>query len=143
MSFNDPLTNMHYKDTLDTTDTDSLGPLTNELYYKNEDKSFQSSERSHKMQDAKNSLKQFSYNMVATEYPEKLNQKYGFFMSSEDQDRIKEFVSEFCVHGILPHIEKLMRNISEQVSNETLNSMLVYLLLKWHAKSEYLAFSGI
>ncbi|XP_047140393.1 trafficking protein particle complex subunit 8 isoform X2 [Hydra vulgaris] len=136
MSFNDPLTSMHYKDTLDITDTDSLGPLTNDLYYKKEEKSVQSTERSLKMQDAKTSLRQFSFSILTNSDSTLANiekhQNYGLFISSEDQDRIKEFVFEFCVRGLLPHIEKLMRTISEQIiSRKGIHKSIFNATKKW------------
>ncbi len=45
----------------------------------------------------------------------KETKKKGQALTLMDHDRIKAFIYEYCVRGLLPHIEKMMRNLSEQV----------------------------
>lgn len=111
ISFNDPLTSMHY-DTLDEEGTDVMASLNQPPKENVTPK--QTSERSQKYDEYRKSLRQFSYHKVTaiTRSPRK---ERGHCMTQDDQDKIKNFVYEFAVRGLLPHIEKLMRNLSEQV----------------------------
>jgi len=119
LSFNDPLTSMHY-DTLDTED--SSDPLTMASRKAQENQSAHPpatqklSQRSQKLEEYKRSLRQLSYNMVTSVMQQTRNKKdRGKCMTLLDQDRIKTFIYEFSVRGLLPHMEKLMRSLSEQV----------------------------
>ena len=40
---------------------------------------------------------------------------HGLCLTVSDQDRIKIFVHEFCVRGLVPWVERTMRNLNEQV----------------------------
>ena len=121
LSFNDPLTSMHYDDTLDADESlnDPLSvasaqgkendtqhpPATQKL-----------SQRSQKIDEYRRSLRQFSYNMVTSALkPSQQKKERGQCMAGVDQEQIRAFVNEFAVRGLLPHIEKMMRNLSEQV----------------------------
>lgn len=123
LSFNDPLTNMHY-DTLDVDETIS-DPLSAVASQENSQKendppnpsvAQRLSQRSQNIEEYRRSLKQFSYNMVTSVMqPSPRKKERGQCMTGVDQDQIKTFIFEFAVRGLLPHIEKLMRNLSEQV----------------------------
>lgn len=105
---------MHY-DTLDEEGTDTVASLAALPPKDNPSSVKQTSERSHKYDEYRRSLRQFSYHKV-TSIMQSPRKERGHCMTSEDQDKIKNFVFEFAVRGLLPHIEKLMRNLSEQVS---------------------------
>lgn len=118
LSFNDPLTSMHYE-TLDEEGTDTIETITNQPSKEHSNlppatDAKKSSERSQKYEEYRRSLRQFSYCKVAT-ITQLARKERGHCMSTEDEDKIKNFVYEFAVRGLLPHIEKLMRNLSEQV----------------------------
>ena len=118
LSFNDPLTSMHYG-TLDSEDSsDPLTVASQKVQEQNAHPpvSQKLSQRSQKLDEYKRSLRQLSYNMVTSITSQTRNKKdRGKCMTLLDQDRIKAFIYEFSVRGLLPHIEKLMRNLSEQV----------------------------
>ena len=123
LSFNDPLTSMHY-DTLDEDETisDPLSAVVSQEKKKKENELHHPpvvqklSQRSQKIDEYRRSLRQFSYNMVTSvTQPSSRKKERGQCMTIVDQDQIKMFVYEFAVRGLLPHIEKLMRNLSEQV----------------------------
>ena len=124
LSFNDPLTSTHY-DTLDDDDTitDPLSSAAAEAQQQDKEKQQHSqltpklSQRSQKIEEYKRSLRQFSYDMVTSCTQPTRKIERGQCMTLVDQDKIKAFVYEFAVRGLLPHIEKLMRNLSEQVSS--------------------------
>ena len=40
---------------------------------------------------------------------------HGLCLTVSDQDRIKIFVHEFCVRGLVPWVERTMRNLNDQV----------------------------
>lgn len=116
LSFNDPLTSMHYNDTLDDDiEDDAFGPLSAKKNVQNQPtRPRKISERTLKLQEYKRSLGQFSYRMVGGGSPHSRKER-GLCMTPIDQNKIKEFIYEFAVRGLLPHIEKLMRSISEQL----------------------------
>ena len=43
---------------------------------------------------------------------------HGLCLTVSDQDRIKIFVHEFCVRGLVPWVERTMRNLNEQVGRQ-------------------------
>ncbi|KAG1675945.1 Trafficking protein particle complex subunit 8 [Nymphon striatum] len=60
------------------------------------------------------------------------NDQHGRLLSVSDIDRISIFINEFCLRGFLPYIEKLMRNLNEQVSNRKgLHKSLFSATKKW------------
>jgi len=116
-SFNDPLTSMEYKESLndDAATEDSIGILIDEASHdKTVPRTRKISERSMKVNEYKRSLSQFSYSMVAGG-KRTVRKERGQCLTLVDQDKIAAFVYEFAVRGLLPHIEKLMRTISEQI----------------------------
>ncbi|KAG8191463.1 hypothetical protein JTE90_020712 [Oedothorax gibbosus] len=44
-------------------------------------------------------------------------QRHGVCLTQSDMDRIKCFVQEFCIQGLIPFIEKRIRMLNEQVAN--------------------------
>lgn len=111
LTFNDPLTSMHYNEVLD--DVDDYPVTKQQSNFQPRPRKL--SERSIKLQEYKKSLRQFSYSMVTQSGIQMQRKERGQCMTLMDQDKIKAFVYEFAVRGLLPHIEKLMRTISEQV----------------------------
>uniref|UniRef100_A0A7M5V1Y5 Trafficking protein particle complex subunit 8 n=2 Tax=Clytia hemisphaerica TaxID=252671 RepID=A0A7M5V1Y5_9CNID len=139
LSFNDPLTSTHY-DTLDEDETisDPLSSAAAEAQQQGKEKPQHSqvtpklSQRSQKIEEYKRSLRQFSYNMVTSCTQPIRRMERGQCMTLVDQDKIKAFVYEFAVRGLLPHIEKLMRNLSEQILNRRgLHKSLFNVTKKW------------
>ncbi|XP_054714525.1 trafficking protein particle complex subunit 8-like [Uloborus diversus] len=43
--------------------------------------------------------------------------RHGLCLTLSDMDRIKCFVQEFCIQGLIPFIEKQVRSLNEQVAN--------------------------
>lgn len=43
--------------------------------------------------------------------------RHGLCLTQSDMDRIKCFVQDFCIQGLIPFIEKRVRMLSEQVAN--------------------------
>lgn len=43
-------------------------------------------------------------------------QRHGLCLTQSDMDRIKCFVQDFCIQGLIPFIEKRIRMLNEQVS---------------------------
>ena len=120
MRFQDPLTSMHYNDMLqDNENMDDLRPLKPGPPDLVKDipnyKRRLSQEKTTKVVEYKRSLRQFSFYMAAGESGGRSGKQKGQSLTVTDHDRIKAFVYEFVVRGLLPHIEKLMRNLSEQV----------------------------
>lgn len=42
---------------------------------------------------------------------------HGTCLTLTDHDRIRQFIQEFTFRGLLPHIEKTIRQLNDQVSN--------------------------
>lgn len=40
---------------------------------------------------------------------------HGIFLTLTDHDRIRQFIQEFTFRGLLPHIEKTIRQLNDQV----------------------------
>ena len=114
MSFNDPLTSMHY-DTLDNDGTDEITPLSQPASAESAGRPRRVSERTQKLDEYRKSLRQFTYNKVSTLMTQSPRKERGQHMTLIDQEKVKNFMNEFATRGLLPHIEKLMRNLSEQV----------------------------
>ena len=51
-------------------------------------------------------------------------QGHGMCLSASDLDRITIFISEMCIRGLMPHVERQMRALSDVVSG-----------LKWTEKA--------
>ena len=117
LSFNDPLTSMHYE-TLEQDGTEVTAPKNTRA--EPEARPKQNTERSRKFDEYKKSLRQFSFHRVSKLFQsfQPLRKERGQCMTLVDQDKIKNFIYEFAVRGLLPHVEKLMRNLSEQVRVE-------------------------
>lgn len=47
-------------------------------------------------------------------------QAHGACLTLNDHDRIRQFIQEFTFRGLLPHIEKNIRQLNDQVFNLTL-----------------------
>ncbi|GIY01023.1 trafficking protein particle complex subunit 8 [Caerostris extrusa] len=64
-----------------------------------------------------------SHEDVSTGYVNKLSKtncktkRHGLCLTQSDMDRIKCFVQDFCIQGLIPFIEKRVRTLSEQVAN--------------------------
>lgn len=41
--------------------------------------------------------------------------EHGKLLSSEDIDRIKQVINDFCVKALIPHFEQLIHQLSDQV----------------------------
>lgn len=54
--------------------------------------------------------------------------RYGALLTLSDHERLRVFIHEFVVHGLIPWAEKTIRNLSEQVSKTT-----------WHHHRQLLA----
>lgn len=48
------------------------------------------------------------------------SQAHGSCLTLNDHDRIRQFVQEFTFRGLLPHIEKNIRQLNDQVFLPTL-----------------------
>ena len=53
--------------------------------------------------------------MISTSTISAKTMTHGLCITVSDQDRIKIFVHEFCVRGLVPWVERTMRNLNEQV----------------------------
>ncbi len=42
--------------------------------------------------------------------------RYGAHLTLSDHERLRVFIHEFVVHGLIPWAEKMIRTLSEQVS---------------------------
>ena len=127
LSFNDPLTSMHYNEMLDDGDDDVICSSPTKQQSKTDigQRPRKISERSLKLQEYKRSMGQISYNMVAVNGVPPNRKVRGIKMTSSDQHAIKNFIHDFAVRGLLPHIERLMRSISEQVGRSWIDTEAV------------------
>uniref|UniRef100_A0A8C4R305 Trafficking protein particle complex subunit 8 n=1 Tax=Eptatretus burgeri TaxID=7764 RepID=A0A8C4R305_EPTBU len=62
---------------------------------------------------------------------------HGACLSLEDQERLRQFVQDFTVHGLLPHIERTIRQLNDQlVSRRGLSRSLMTVTRKWFGGSK-------
>jgi hypothetical protein len=60
--------------------------------------------------------------------------RYGALLTLSDHERLRVFIQEFVVHGLIPWAEKTIRNLSEQVGkNHGTNGGNVLFRLLWTA----------
>ncbi len=117
LRFQDPLTSMHYNESLETNEANDLGPLKPSPPDLVKDiPQFKRRMSQLKVNEYRKCMKQFSFEMLPSVARNREMKKKGQALTLMDHDRIKTFVYEFCVRGLLPHIEKMMRTLSEQVS---------------------------
>lgn len=50
---------------------------------------------------------------------------HGTCLTLTDHDRIRQFIQEFTFRGLLPHIEKTIRQLNDQVSNFIFTKMFL------------------
>ncbi|XP_015224893.1 PREDICTED: trafficking protein particle complex subunit 8-like isoform X2 [Cyprinodon variegatus] len=51
---------------------------------------------------------------------------HGACLTLSDHDRIRQFIQEFTFRGLLPHIEKNIRQLNDQVASFTHRNMAAY-----------------
>ncbi|XP_067834095.1 trafficking protein particle complex subunit 8 isoform X1 [Heptranchias perlo] len=62
---------------------------------------------------------------------------HGFSLTLTDHDRIRQFIQEFTFRGLLPHIEKTIRQLNDQlVSRKGLSRSLFTATKKWFSGSK-------
>uniref|UniRef100_UPI00358F5108 trafficking protein particle complex subunit 8 isoform X2 n=1 Tax=Myxine glutinosa TaxID=7769 RepID=UPI00358F5108 len=62
---------------------------------------------------------------------------HGACLSLEDQERLRQFVQDFTIHGLLPHIERTIRQLNDQlVSRRGLSRSLMTVTRKWFGGSK-------
>ena len=118
LRFQDPLTSMHYNENLENDEVNDLGPLKPSPPDLVKDiPQYKRRLSQVKLNEYKKCIKQFSYEMFPASARLKDSRKRGQQLTLLDHDRIKALIYEFCVRGLLPHIEKQMRTFSEHVSS--------------------------
>ena len=116
LRFQDPLTSMHYNENLENDEINDLGPLKPGPPDLVKDiPQYKRRLSQVKLNEYKKCIKQFSFEMLPAATRTKDSKKRGTLLTLMDIERVKTLVYEFCVRGLLLHIEKLMRNLSEQV----------------------------
>ena len=114
LRFQDPLTSINYKENLESDgDLGPLKPGPPDLV--KDIPQYKRRMSKVKLKEYKKCIKQFTFEMLPASARGKDAKKRGQQLTLLDHDRIKTLIYEFCVRGLLPHIEKLMRSLSEQV----------------------------
>ena len=114
MNFQDPLTSMHYNESLENdSDLGPLKPAPPDLV--KDIPQYKRRLSKVKLNEYKKCIRQFTFEMLPQSARGKETKKRGQQLTLLDHDRIKALMYEFCVRGLLPHIEKQMRSLSEQV----------------------------
>lgn len=47
-----------------------------------------------------------------------INTLHGGCLSTNDVEQVKLLISEFCIHGLVPYIERQIQQLSENVANK-------------------------
>lgn len=47
-----------------------------------------------------------------------INTLHGSCLSTNDVEQVKLLISEFCIHALIPYIEKQMHQLTENVANK-------------------------
>lgn len=55
---------------------------------------------------------------------------HGMCLTLTDHDRIRQFIQEFTFRGLLPHIEKTIRQLNDQVSLSLKLRVSFYIIIK-------------
>lgn len=127
LRFQDPLTSMHYNESLENNEEHDLGPLKPGPPDLVKDiPQYKRRLSQVKLNEYKKCIKQFTFEMLPASARAKDMKKRGQQLTLMDHDRIKTLMYEFCVRGLLPHIEKLMRSLSEQVRINWLPKPIFY-----------------
>lgn len=117
LRFQDPLTSMHYNESLENNEDNDLGPLKPGPPDLVKDiPQYKRRMSQVKLNEYKRCVKQFTFEMLPASVRGRDAKRKGHQLTLMDHDRIKTLMYEFCVRGLLPHVEKLMRSLSEQVS---------------------------
>eukprot|EP00795_Rhopilema_esculentum_P001366 gene1366-15771_t len=138
LRFQDPLTSMHYNENLENDEINDLGPLKPGPPDLVKDiPQYKRRLSQVKLNEYKKSIKQFSFEMLPAATRTKDSKKRGTLLTLMDIERVKTLVYEFCVRGLLLHIEKLMRNLSEQIlSRKGLHRSIFNVTKKWFGGSK-------
>lgn len=67
----------------------------------------------------------------------KENKFHGIYLTLSDRERIRVFIQDFCIQGLLPFVEKQIRNLSDQVANRKgIHRSLFSATKKWFSGSK-------
>jgi len=131
MNFQDPLTSMHYNESLENdSDLGPLKPAPPDLV--KDIPQYKRRLSKVKLNEYKKCIRQFTFEMLPQSARGKETKKRGQQLTLLDHDRIKALMYEFCVRGLLPHIEKQMRSLSEQIlSRKGIHRSIFNVTKKW------------
>eukprot|EP00794_Sanderia_malayensis_P018865 gene18865-20765_t len=139
LRFQDPLMSMHYNESLETDETNDLGPLKPSPPDLVKDiPQYKRRMSQLKVTEYRKCMKQFTFERLPAIARNKETKKMrGQALTLLDHDRIKTFVYEFCVRGLLPHIEKMMRTLSEQIlSRKGIHRSIFNVTKKWFGSTK-------
>ncbi|XP_067142139.1 trafficking protein particle complex subunit 8 [Centruroides vittatus] len=67
----------------------------------------------------------------------KENKIHGVYLTLSDRERIRVFIQDFCIQGLLPYVEKQIRNLNDQVANRKgIHRSLFSATKKWFSGSK-------